>query len=135
MEENQFPPKLIKALSNEVKDTKNIIFQSYQTMVNRRESSKDYYQPAKSILASIKQTRTVLSKQVDACVSKIEDEIRQLHEIEAKNAYSIEELRKTSEILNELPLPGDENPISLAIRSLSAMAPFVIFALMCLCSE
>lgn len=135
MEVQKFPPKLIKALSTEVKDTKGVISQAYQTMVQRREGSRDYYMPANALLASVQQTRESFRAQADACVSLITDETRQLREIAAKNAYSIAALRRTSENLRRAPQPGDENPISLAIRSLSAMAPFVIFALMCFCSE
>ncbi|KAH0794028.1 hypothetical protein GPJ56_002056 [Histomonas meleagridis] len=129
MNEQQITATLIKVLSSEVKDTKDAIYQTYSSMKKRREKSQEYYQPIKALSNAIQQTRIGFCQQSENCVKQIEGEIEQLKQIQKDNAISKEELQKTTEMLNSTPPQGDDSPLSLAIRSLSAMAPFVLFAL------
>ena len=104
-------------------------------MMKRREKSEEYYQPIKALSKAIKQTRARFSQQSEKCIKQIESEIEQLKQIQKDNAVCKKELQLTTEMLISTPSSSDDSPISLAVRSLSAMAPFVLFVLMSFCTD
>lgn len=128
-------PILLENLSSEVKESKEIISQSYFTMLQRQQDSTKYYQPVNVFLEHIRRTRDEFNRQVDCALQLIEDETKQLQELQNVNIDSIKELQNSAAILRNAVLPEDDNPIALAIRSFAAMLPLVSFAIITFCTK
>ena len=137
MEKNddEMPLPYVKALSSEVKETKKIIAVAHQRMEKRKVENQEYYEPAKSLFYSVKNTRQELSQRADAVLQKIKEETDQLTELNETNLQCLQELMASEELLNEKQNISSEQPITTAVRAISAMFPFVIFGLFVVCSK
>lgn len=129
------PPKLLQVLSSEAKDTKEIILRSNSSMIQRKQDAKEYYEPVERLSESIQITRERFQQKKNEAMRLILNETEQLKQIQKINENSLNELRKSTDYLNNDPYESNESPTCLAVRSIASLFPFVSFALLAFCTR
>ena len=136
MQENhEMPLPYVKALSNEVKETKQIISVAQQRMEQRKTENRQYYEPAKVLTENVKQTRVLFAQCADAVLKKINEESEELRRLKQTNEECLDELEKSAGVLANAQEGNIDQPLSIAVRAIAAMFPFVAFGLFVVCSK
>ena len=133
MEENpieEMPEPYLKPLRQEVDETKRILAQAENQIHQRQINAEKYYSPIDSFISSIQKTRERLHDETQNAISLIELETRELEDIETINQNAIHELQISSNVVSDRPIPEDDHPIGLALRSIASLFPFITFALL-----
>ena len=133
MEDSSFeemPEPYLKALRQEVDETKRILSQTENQIRQRQIDAEKYYSPIETFISSVQKTREKLHTETQKTLDLIEQETRELEEIEAINRNAIHELQISSDVISDRPIPEDDHPIGLALRSIASLFPFVTFALL-----
>lgn len=135
MEEEELPMPYIRALTSEIKETKNIITTAHNQMIERKQESKEYYEPATVLYHNVKKTRMEFEKKADEILELINKESKDLNKLKKVNEISIKELDAAAQMLAQAPDPEEDQPIKLAVRAVAVLFPFVTFALFSICSK
>ena len=130
MQENdEMPLPYVKALSNEVKETKQIIAVAHNRMEQRKIENRNYYEPAKILTQNVRKTRIEFAARADAVMQKINEEMDELRKLKETNEHCLEELQKSAELLENAQSGHVDQPLGIAVRAIAAMFPFVAFGL------
>lgn len=133
MEKEEMPLPYIKALTNEIKETKQIIAEAQNHMYYRKHENQKYYEPATVLLNSVKNTRQEFINRADAVINMINNETQQLLELKEQNAKNALQLQKSAEIIKSNSDPESDQPVGIAVRAIGAMFPFIVFGLYSIC--
>ncbi|EAY06118.1 hypothetical protein TVAG_067780 [Trichomonas vaginalis G3] len=133
--EDEMPLPYIKALTHEIKETKQIVAEAQEHMYTRKRENQEYYEPATALLNSVKNTRQELIARAYAVISMIDNETQQLKEIKEQNSRHVHELQLTSDVLNQESDEETDNPLGIAVRAIGTMFPFIVFGLYTICSK
>ena len=104
-------------------------------MLKRRNDANEYYEPAKNLHYSIKQTRQRFQEKANAALELIANETNQLRQIHEVNKQSIEELNRSAEYLKGMKSEPNDSPIRLAVRTVSSFLPFIAFGIIAFCAR
>ena len=136
MQDNdEMPLPYVKALSNEVKETKQIIAVAHNKMEQRKIENRNYYEPAKILTQNVRKTRVEFARRADAVLNKINEESEQLKQLKETNEQCLAELQKSAELLEDAKEGNIGQPLGIAVRAIAAMFPFVAFGLFVVCSQ
>ena len=132
---DDMPLPYVKALTSEVKETKQIIKETKEKMDLRKKENQDYYEPANVLFESVRNTHREFDARAEAVLQKINDEKEELLRLKRCNEDNLTELQKSAEVFRQESEENKDQPLGIAIRAIAAMFPFVAFGLFTICSK
>lgn len=124
------PLPYIRALSNEVKETKQMFIETEEKMLERKSESLEHYRPVNNLLDSVRDTRVKFHHRAELLFNMIENETEQLLEIQRINNETVEQIRDTIDSIKEKGNEKDNNSVCLVVRSIAAFFPFILYAML-----